>query len=303
MFSRVLKEAWFGVRRNASMVISIVLVTFISLLFVGAAALMQAQIQQMKTYWYDKAQVAIYLCNASQVSERCGDTGVTQAQQDAIDKQLRSPALAPYIEKVYFQTQQQAYQQFRQQFKGNAVLNYVSANDMSATYWVNLKNPNQSAIITESFGQMKGVDSVVDQRSYLDRIFTVLNVASYAAVAIAVLMLVSAVLLISTTIRLSAFSRRKELGIMRLVGASNGFIRMPFILEGVFAAGIGSVLAGGVLVVLVRVLVQGYLERALPFTNFIGLGHALVIWPALVILGVGLAAVASAAAIRRYLRV
>lgn len=90
---------------------------------------------------------------------------------------------------------------------------------------------------------------------------------------------------------------------MRLVGASNGFIRMPFILEGVFAAGIGSVLAGGVLVVLVRVLVQGYLERALPFTNFIGLGHALVIWPALVILGVGLAAVASAAAIRRYLRV
>ena len=75
-------------------------------------------------------------------------------------------------------------------------------------------------------------------------------------------MLVAAVLLIATTIRLSAFSRRRELGIMRLVGASNRFIQTPFILEGVFAALIGSVLAGAAIVAIVHFFVQGYLRRA-----------------------------------------
>ena len=86
-----------------------------------------------------------------------------------------------------------------------------------------------------------------------------MNAASFTAIGIAALMLVAAVLLIATTIRLSAFSRRRELGIMRLVGASNRFIETPFILEGVLAALIGSLLAGGAIVAIVQFFVQGYL--------------------------------------------
>ena len=114
---------------------------------------------------------------------------------------------------------------------------------MPETYWVKLKNPSDSQIIIESLSGQAGVFEVRDQRSYLDQIFAILNAASLAAVGIAALMLFSAALLISTTIRLSAFSRRRELGIMRLVGASNFYIQLPFILEGVVAAAIGSVLA------------------------------------------------------------
>jgi cell division transport system permease protein len=147
------------------------------------------------------------------------------------------------------------------------------------------------------------VFEVRDQRSYLDQIFSILNAASLAAIGIAALMLFSAALLISTTIRLSAFSRRRELGIMRLVGASNFYIQLPFILEGVVAAAIGSVLAGVAVIAVVQFFVQGYLAQQVSYMSFIGLGDAFIIAPALVIVGILLAAVASSSAINRYLKI
>jgi cell division transport system permease protein len=116
-------------------------------------------------------------------------------------------------------------------------------------------------------------------------------------------MLVAAVLLISTTIRLSAFSRRREVGIMRLVGASNRFIETPFILEGVLAALIGSVLAGVAIVAIVHFFVQGYLQTAIPTTAFVGLPDALIVAPILLGVGALLAALSASVAIRRYLKV
>src|ERR1700712_2338153 len=113
----VLAEAGNGLRRNLSMVISIVLVTFVSLTFVGAAALLQLQIGQMKTYWYDKAQVAVYLCNAIK-SPHC-DSGVpaTKAQKDAVDAALKGSTLSPFIKHVYYEDQHAAFKNFQQQFK------------------------------------------------------------------------------------------------------------------------------------------------------------------------------------------
>jgi cell division transport system permease protein len=116
-------------------------------------------------------------------------------------------------------------------------------------------------------------------------------------------MLVAAALLIATTIRLSAFSRRRELGIMRLVGASNAFIQTPFILEGVFAALVGSLLAGAAIVGIVQFFVQGYLAVNIPLTSFVGLGEALIIVPALLVIGCLLAAVSANFAITRYLKI
>ena len=117
-------------------------------------------------------------------------------------------------------------------------------------------------------------------------------------------MLVAAVLLIATTIRLSAFSRRKELGIMRLVGASNRFIQTPFIIEGVIAALIGSVLAAVAVLAIVRFFVQGYLGSQIQTTTaFIGMGDALLVAPILIGIGVVLAAGSASVAISRYLKV
>jgi len=299
----VFSEIAQGLRRNASMVISVILVTFVSLTFVGAASLLQLQIGQMKTYWYDKAQVAVYVCSSVSPGTACPQGEASEEVKKAIEARLASATLTPYIEKFYFENHDAAYAKFQEQFKGNSVAKFVTADQLNETFWVKLKNPNESKIITESFNGVTGVEEVRDQRSYLDQIFSILNSASLAAVGVASLMLISAVLLISTTIRLSAFSRRREIGIMRLVGASNFYIQLPFILEGVVAATIGSLLAGGAVLGIVQFFVQGFLAKQLPFTSFVSLADGLLVVPALIAAGIILAVIASGLAIRRYLKI
>lgn len=300
----VLGEAASGLRRNFSMVVSIVLVTFVSLTFVGVAALMQLQIGQMKSFWYDKAQVAIYLCNDAVQSTNCpGPKGVTEAQIAAVRTALTTQPVKSFVKSVSFENHQQAFDHFQEQFKGNPVAEYVTPDILNEAFWVSLKDPSQSAVIGEAINGMPGVDAVTDQRRLLDQIFAVLNTASITAAGIAALMLVAAALLISTTIRLSAFSRRRELGIMRLVGASNRFIQTPFILEGVLASLIGSVLAAAATIGIVQFFVQGYLQVAQRDINFVTVPEAIVVVPILIGAGVVLAAVSANVAISRYLRV
>lgn len=298
----VLGEAANGLRRNASMVVSVVLVTFVSLTFVGTAALLQLQIAQMKNYWYDRAQVAVYLCTSLSSTAGCLDGEASEEQKAAVEAQLTSDTLAPYIDEYYFEDHEQAYENFQEQFKGSPAADYVTPEVLNESFWVNLKNPDQSDVLVEALAGMPGVESVSDQRRLLDQIFDVLNAASYTAIAIAAIMLVAAALLIATTIRLSAFSRRRELGIMRLVGASNRFIQTPFVLEGVFAGLIGSLLAGGAVVAIVQFFVQGYLADNLAFT-FVDLSDALLVVPLLIVVGVLLAAISAGIAITRYLKV
>jgi cell division transport system permease protein len=302
-FGFMFSEVGQGLRRNISMVISIILVTFISLTFVGTASLLQLQIGQMKNYWYDRAQVAIYLCTDVSPEASCPRGEASDDVKAEVQERLDSPTLSPFIEEFYFEDHEQAFANFQEQFSDNAVAQYVRAEQLNETFWVNLFDPNQSQIITESFTGLAGVEEVKDQRGYLDQIFNILNIASLVAVSIASLMLVSSVLLISTTIRLSAFSRRRELGIMRLVGASNFSIQLPFILEGVVAALAGSILAAAVVLGLLQFFVQGFLAQSLPFTSFVSVNDGMLVVPLLIAGGVVLAAVASGLAIRRYLKI
>jgi len=299
----VLGEVWNGLRRNLSVVISVILVTFVSLTFVGAAILMQLQVQQMKTFWYDRAQVAIYLCTQFDQSATCDGNEVSDEQIAAVEDALSSNVLAPYIDDFFFVNQEQAYKEFEQQFAGNPILDITKPEQLNQTFWVKLEDPSQSEIISDTFNGLPGVQSISDQRSLLDRIFLFLGVASYTAIAIAGLMLVAAVLLISTTIRLSAFSRRREIGIMRLVGASNRFIQTPFIIEGIVAALVGSVLASIASVAIVKFFVQDFLVTNVPFTSYITVEQSLIVPPILVAVGVILSALAAKVAISRYLRV
>jgi len=299
----VLSEVGQGFRRNLSMVISVVLVTVISLTFFGAAILLQFQINQMKGYWYDRAQVAIYFCTDVQTEEPCNGAEASADQIAAVKAQLEGPTLRPYVKKFTFENHQQAYDNFEKQFANTSLAQLASPDILSQAFRVNMKDPSQADILSEQLSKQPGVEEVQDQRGLLDPIFSIMNAASYTAIGIAALMLVAAVLLISTTIRLSAFSRRRELGIMRLVGASNRFIETPFILEGVLAALIGSLLAGGAIIAIVQFFVQGYLQKTITNTAFVGLPDALVVAPILLLVGALLAALSASVAIRRYLKV
>ena len=300
----VLGEAADGLRRNITMVISVVLVTFISLTFVGAAILLQFQINQMKGYWYDRAQVAVYLCLDIDDTGTCTQQEATEGQIAAVKEQLDSPTLAPFIERYEFENHEQAFENFKETFKGSPLVDLATVESMPESFRVKLNDPTQATVLIESLSGLSGVQSVVDQREYLDGILDILNAASYTAIGLATLMLIAAVLLIATTIRLSAFSRRREIGIMRLVGASNRFIQTPFILEGIFASLIGSLLAGAAVVAIVQFFVRGYLlETVGTNIGLVGISDALVVVPILIIVGGVLAAASAGFAISRYLKV
>lgn len=299
----VLGEVFQGLRRNFSVVVSVILVTFVSLTFVGAAIIMQLQVQEMKSFWYDRAQVAVYLCTDYDESQTCDGTATDDEQKAAIEEALSSEALAPYVEEFFFVDKDQAYEEFTKQFEGNPIAEITTPEQLNETYWVKLGDHAESDVIIETFSGVPGVQSVSDQRSLLDQIFSVLAIASYSAIGIAGLMLVAAMLLISTTIRLSAFSRRREIGIMRLVGASNRFIETPFVLEGILSALIGALLAGGASVALVKFFVHDYLAVRAQFTSYITVGDVLIVPPILVGVGVVLSAIAAKIAITRYLKV
>jgi len=297
----VISEVGQGLRRNLSMVVSVVLVTFISLTFVGVAILMQFQIDQMKGYWYDRSEVAVYLCTDFQPT-RCENQGATQSEIDAVEAELESSTLSPYIERFEFETRDQAYQNVLEQFEGTAIAELATPDVMPEAFRIKLVDPDNAEILIDQLSSMPGVDEVRDERAVLQPIFSLINTLSLTAVGIAALMLVAAALLIATTIRLSAFSRRREISIMRLVGASNRFIETPFVLEGVIAALLGALLAGGAVVALVQFFVGGVLATSVTGIGFIGVNDALLVVPMLLGIGAVLAALSASFAIRRYLK-
>lgn len=301
-FGLILGEALTGLRRNASMVISVVLVTFVSLTFVGAAILMQAQISTMRAFWVDRAQVGIYMCSSLAVTETCADGAATEEQVEAVRAELEGPTLSPLITKVNFDTKEETYAKVLE-VAGEDLGDILTVDQMYEVFWVSLTDPGDVDVIAEAFGGVAGVEQVKDEMQYLDPLFSALTIATYIAVGIAVLMLIAAVLLIATTIRLSAYARRREIGIMRLVGASNRFIQTPFVLEGVFAAFIGSLLASGAVIAGVHFGVKQYLAQRVPFiVTWVGVEDAYVVVPVLIGIGVLLAALSAGFAIRRWLR-
>lgn len=302
-FAFVLGETFSGIRRNLSMVVSVILVTFISLTFVGTAGLLQLQINQMKGYWYDRVEVAIFLCTDTSTTTSCASGPVTDGQREAIQELLDSSTAAPYIKSYEHESQEQALEIFQEQFKNSAMSGTVTAEQLPESFRVALVDPEQYEVVNELFSSMPGVEVVSDQRELLEQIFSLMNMASVIAVSVAVVMLVCAVLLIATTIRLSAFSRRRETGIMRLVGASKTMIQLPFLLEGVIAALIGALSASLTTWAIAEFFIGDWLTGQYPGTGFIAGVDALILIPLLLGVAVLLAALSSILTLRRYLKV
>lgn len=299
----ILGETFAGVRRNLSMVVSVVLVTFISLSFVGAAGLLQLQINQMKGYWYDRVEVAVFLCTDTSTTATCATGAVTDEQRQSVQDLLESPTAAPYVQSFEYESQERALQIFQEQFKNSAMAETVTADQLPESFRVALVDPEQYAVVNELVSGMPGVEVVADQRELLEQIFSLMNMASVIAVSIAAVMLLCSILLIATTIRLSAFSRRRETGIMRLVGASKTMIQLPFLLEGVIAALIGAALACLTTWALAEFFAGDWLTAQYPGTGFIGGADAWILVPVLLGIAILLAALSSTLTLRRYLTV
>lgn len=297
----VLSEMAIGLRRNLSMTVSVVLVTMVSLMFFGFGLLTSKQVNDMKDFWYGKVEVWIALCPARSLEPTCASGEVTQAQKDELNRQLES--LKPLVQRVYFESKQEAYDHFVQQFKDSAIKESVKPDQMQESFRVKLSDPKKYDVVASAFEGAPGVEKVIDQRKLLGNLFTALNRLSWASVIFSITMTLAAVLLVATTVRLSAFNRRREIGIMRLVGASNVLIQLPFLLEAMLATLIGTVLAIGVLYAFLDVAVQGWLAEKLQFIPFITTHDLLAVVPLIVGVGLVISVLASLFTMRRYVRV
>ena len=295
----ILGEIWVDLRRNRSMAISVALVTMVSVLFLGLGLLAQRQVDDMKGYWYDRVQVSIFLCTAGSDLPNCSAGAVTDAQRSQIRKQL--DAMRPLVKSVVPESQLQAYNRLKEQYKDSPTYRDISPSQMPESFRVQLSDPTRYDVITSSFTGAPGVGDIQDQRRILDPLFNLLRGLSFGALAMASVMVLCSVLLVATTIRQMAFSRRRETGIMRLVGSSAFNIQLPFILEILIATVVGSALATGALWALVRYGI-GFLGKRLPI-SFITTSDLWTTAPWLWATSAGLATLTAWLTLRRYLKV
>ncbi|MFM8240815.1 MAG: permease-like cell division protein FtsX, partial [Actinomycetota bacterium] len=267
----------------------------------GVSLLVRAQVDTMKDFWYDKVEVSIFLCNDNSETPSCSGGKVTDVQKDQIEADLES--LQPLVQEIYFESQQEAYDRFVVQYRNSPIIDSVTVDALPESFRVKLSDPTKYDIVASAFEGRPGVEQVNDQRQFLEKFFQLLGGLQAIALVIAIAMLVVTVLLIVNTMRVAAFSRRRETGIMRLVGASNFYIQLPFLLEAAIAAAIGAALATGGLMLVKAFVVDRVLAPAFQFTAFVGWDAVASIVPILFITGIVLACVAAFLTLRKYLRV
>jgi cell division transport system permease protein len=299
----VLQEIGIGLRRNLTMTIAVIVSVAVSLTLFGLALMIRAQVNQMKDYWFDKIEVSIFLCNDNSAqSLSCDDGAVTPDQRESIKASLDT-LIPRYVKVYYHETQQQAYQKATEQFKDSPIAEFLTPQQLQESFRVKLTDPRQYLEVAAQYEGRPGVAAVEDQRKILKPFFTVLSTLRNGALGLAVVMLFVAVLLIGNTMRVAAFSRRRETGIMRLVGASNFYIQLPFLLEGAVAGLIGAGLASFMVVLAKTIGIDQHLAPNFALTPFIGWNAVVsTIW-VLLIFGTAMSVIASFVTLRKYLRV
>ncbi len=297
----VLSEIGIGLRRNLTMTIAVIVTVAISLTLFGAGLLIRSQVGTMKDYWYDRVEVSVYLCGETSTSPTCNGAAISDEQRGQLLDDLER---IPQVQEVYYESRDDAYARFREQFKDSPdLVNNVKAEALPESFRVKLKDPTQFEVVASAFRDRPGVEYVQDQKELLKSFFNVLNKLQWMALIVALAQVVAAVLLISNTIRVAAFSRRRETGIMRLVGASNLYIQLPFLLEGVFAGLIGAGIASGALVGLKVFLIDQQLRPSFQVIAFVGWDEVVALIPVIIGTGVLLAGLSSFVTLRRHLRV
>jgi len=286
----VASEIWIGLRRNLTMTLAVIVTAAISLTMFGLALMVRNQVNVMKGFWYGKVEVSIFLKD-----------DVTQDQRDQLLADLNA---MPEVQRVYFESKQDAYKRFKEQFKDTPdIVANTTPDVLPESFRVKLKDPRKFDVVSSAFADRPGVVNVFNQRDLLRNFFTVLNTFGFVMILFAGISLAAAVVLIGITVRVAAFSRRRETGIMRLVGASNLYIQLPFLLEGVLAGALGGIIASLYCAAVQRFVVNGQLRPNIQFTPFVGWGQFEVLVPVLVLTGVALAGIASFVTLRKYLRV
>jgi cell division transport system permease protein len=282
-----LKETFHAFRRNGLVVFAAVSTVFIALFLLGGALLVQREGNLLIELTSANVEVSVFLLDE-----------VSPTQQESLAQILEE---MPEVDTVSYESKADAYERFQRLFSDQRELvENTSADALPASFRVKLKDPEQFAVVQARLVGQPGIDKVVDHSDFLEQMFALIRVFRLGVFLVSLIMLVAAAVLIGNTVRMGVFARRKEIGIMRLVGATNWFIRVPFLIEGVFEGllGAGAAILG--LLILKTVFVDS-LRNQVGFLPLIGMHDIFVTMLWVIPAGVGVSVLASLIAMRRFL--
>ncbi|PWU47923.1 ABC transporter permease [Micromonospora globispora] len=286
----VLSEVLVGLWRNVTMTIAMIITMAVSLTMLGASGLMYRQVDDMKNLYYKNIEVSIFL-----------KTDVSQPQIDALKTKLAGD---PLVKETVYVDKQEAYKRFQEMFQDAPdLISAVKADSLPPSFRLKLVNPEQYKDIYNQYKGAEGVDEIVDQSKLLDKIFDILSSIQNIALAAAAVMAIAALLLVANTIQVAAYSKRREVAVMKLVGASNWFIQAPFVLEAVVAGLIGSLLGLVALIAAKYLLFDGSLKALQGLLSPISWGDIMFMFPLMAGVGGLISAVTAWVTLRFYLRV
>ncbi len=286
----VVRETASNLRRNLLMTAAAVLTVAVSLSLVGGALLLKQGVSKASLQWRGGVELSVFMLPEA-----------TPEQNEAVERELSQ---MPEVKKFSFVNQEEAFTEFKEMFANSPdLVESVEAKDLPPSYRVVPKRAEFVDVVGGRFEKRPGVKEVVFARDVVDTLLKVTRALQIGIVSVAGVLLLSAVLLILNTIQMAIFARRREVAVMKLVGATNWFIRIPFMLEGMVQGIVGATAAFGV-VALVRNLLAGAVgantlgnQLLPPASDVIGTGLFVLF------AGAAIGAVGSAFAVRRFLDV
>jgi len=289
-FKYVLNEVLVGLWRNVTMTIAMIITMSVSLTMLGASVLMYMQVDQMKDYYYGEIEVSIFLRD-----------DVTAPQTEALAQAIDSN---PLVDSKLFESKEDAYTKFKLLWQDSPdFVKSVTKDSLPASFRVKLKDPEQYKAFSEQINGTPGIQDIVDQRELFDKVFKIFNAIQVLALVVAGFMAMAALLLVGNTIQVAAYSKRREVAVMKLVGASNWFIQAPFVLEAVVAGLIGAILGFAFIFIGKIVLLDGRLQALTNVLTPIPDGNVWLMLPLLAGVGAGVSAVTAWITLRFYLKV
>lgn len=299
------RETWSGLKRNAAMTIAVIVTMSVSLTLFGLSVMTFQEVDRVKGRWYDKIEISVFLCTKD--SAGTSMSGNCEPGQDTTDVQRENIRTRleqnPDVQQVYYESKQEAYEDYQRTYADSPLLDSLTVDQMQDSFRIKLKDPeNYQGVVAEA-SSLPGVQNVLDLHEVLDPIFAVLNGLKWATMGMSVMLLVAAMLQIGNTIRMSAFTRRRELGIMRLVGASNVYIMLPFLLEALFAAIIAVILSSAALLGAFEFLIERNAKVSIKALPWITWSDAWLAVGLVALVAIVLSIVPTLITTRRYLRV
>jgi cell division transport system permease protein len=303
----VFTELRTGLRRNLSMHLSVILTLLVSLSLAGCGILIQREAQLAADDLGDDLKILVNLCTVDDpsASPNCAGGEVTDEQRDRIEEEIDGN---DEVASFRFQSKEEGFQRAKDDptipdvaFEGEDPV--VTLEKWPAAYWVTLRSPQEADGIISALEGLDGVSTINDQREALGQIFGIMTVLKYGSWIGSGFLLFAALLQVANTIRLAAAARRREIGIMRLVGASTLYIALPFLLEALVTAIIGVALAAGALAAFQYWGVEKGLAEHVEFLPWVGWDDY---WQSLIviaILGPALTLIPTLLLTRKYVKV